>query len=688
MSAQTQTNYAKSLESEAAYSATAGEVFAEFAKDPQAVGQFLLAAALKRVQNNALPSAERYLSVLFLRDAILEKNAVFLPLFFESEVAEQLVEQVSSLANLTGLQGCPPFLAGADWNKKYAILLMLIFTEAVEVEKIVSDKLNDFEEIFDSLQTLNIPFDLVVDEQDIFVQKFERKEEVEVASPKPQREPPKEEFSEDFEQVLVEEDPVDDTAQEVQRVLNQDDTAKEVAKVKQELASEDNNRVKSAQIGSGTQLPAKMPQIKAFEAGKQATAALAELLPGSSNLAAKLTAIETSLNKLKSDVALNKHFNSTLKLKVWDLVRQAKTDLLNVEHSRNALQPDELRQFESLLSKTSSIEAKLRVVESQNSWSSFRDWFVSAILGGSGVELSDNQLNQNIRSGGSRHLLPPTPNVHEVQKVIPKSAKKEMEVDKKQQAEVETRQGPVLKQLPPQVPLTKVTQVQEVVQQIQLSDEPPLKEQLLPESPLQEQPVVKPKLDLSEIQRQMSITIDQLRPKQPFAFRQFVDSLSVPRVSHTPSVNQRPSHQQSNTRLYFKAAPDKPPEIAVLMQEVDEMKRTISAQRTNEEALLATHQKESQEAQKRQFESLSEINRQFDAKLAQKTAQLSDKLSELEVLRAEVDRLKSAKESEAIGLKDANERLFAELSKKLSSLSEVVNELNNENVSLPASPQK
>lgn len=118
---------------------------------------------------------EKSLAITLIRDAILEKKDIFLTQFLEHEVAELLIEQISQTADMKSLEGNPRFLKNVELDQSYKKTLMLMFVEAVEVEKLIARTGNDYEEIFESLQALNVPFDLVVDESIIFMQNFDSK---------------------------------------------------------------------------------------------------------------------------------------------------------------------------------------------------------------------------------------------------------------------------------------------------------------------------------------------------------------------------------------------------------------------------------------------------------------------------------------------------------------------------------
>ena len=86
------------------------------------------------IEDKSSTDLRKYLGLLLFRDAVLEKEVEFLNCFLESEVAEILVEQVTSIGGVNKLEDAPIVLRNKTLNDSYLKTLMLIFVEASEVE--------------------------------------------------------------------------------------------------------------------------------------------------------------------------------------------------------------------------------------------------------------------------------------------------------------------------------------------------------------------------------------------------------------------------------------------------------------------------------------------------------------------------------------------------------------------------
>jgi hypothetical protein len=143
------------------------------------MGMYLLDNCSKYNTEANSQDMEKYISLLFVRDAIVLKNADFLKLLISHSLLEVLIDHISNLAEVDSLQNGYQFVKDGKINILFAKTLLMIFHEAAEVETKLKheDLQGDLKEIYKDLCEMNIPFNLIKNDPLIFIQAFREEEE-------------------------------------------------------------------------------------------------------------------------------------------------------------------------------------------------------------------------------------------------------------------------------------------------------------------------------------------------------------------------------------------------------------------------------------------------------------------------------------------------------------------------------
>lgn len=121
---------------------------------------------------------DRYIALLFVRDAIVIKKPEFLKQLIAHPVLELLMDNVAMLAETKSITDAHAFLKDRSLNASYCKTLLMLFYEAAEVEsKLKNEDLNgDIQDLVKGLDEMNVPFYLIKNDPMIFLHAFREEE--------------------------------------------------------------------------------------------------------------------------------------------------------------------------------------------------------------------------------------------------------------------------------------------------------------------------------------------------------------------------------------------------------------------------------------------------------------------------------------------------------------------------------
>lgn len=664
-------------------------------------------------------------------------------LFLENEVTEILIEQITQLGEIDLLENAPLFLKKKEFNVKYLKILMLIFIEAVEVEKLMGGDGNDFEDIFESLQSLNIPFDLVVDESFIFMPKYVQVQELQIDKNEKDNKKSDEkfenkktqkneielksknsQFSGDFEEISICSSE-DNTVQELilEKIKNDPIILKDLEKSgvkKTEIYQDTNKNIKSEEkLIKGTILVKN-------------TSDRNDKIPNPQNPCIKnpkeiLEIMENELNQLKGNIALNRNLNTQIKQKIFNFIKQIQNELKLYDSHLQKNTTFENKRIMEISDLSSKIEQKFVSVNNQNEFTKFRDWFVNSALNETikdkkdivGKDLVSHNFERKTNAGFNEMIL--TSGI-KVEKLTVNSNLKEHnqvilsnEKNKKQKPQIEKPHKISIFELP--VPKNEeVTQNNsnrilsdkiEIIKMIGLQnsvEKSPEKNKIkiekyesknIPEQKLKklnefeniDSKIIskKAKIDFSEIEKQINLNYIPLKNNTSDAFRQFTETLrtSSQPVKYRQTLNPCFGNQNlktQNARIFFKAAPEKQAEICNLLIEFQELKSTLLNKNNIEDKNQNEYMKKTQLEKEFQEKSLKILKEGFEKKVGEKEIIIELKIKEMGELQKELSKMHSKHKNDLNDISETNQIKFESLTNKLTNLAVLVQDLNQENV--------
>ena len=142
------------------------------------ISNFILDKCQGFETNPKAKDLDRYIALLFVRDAIVTKNPEFLKQLIAHPVLEVLMDNVSMMSEAKSIKEAHAFLKDKSLNESYCKTLLMLFYEAAEVEAKLrnEDLTGDIQDLVKGLDEMNVPFYLVKNDPMIFLHVFREEE--------------------------------------------------------------------------------------------------------------------------------------------------------------------------------------------------------------------------------------------------------------------------------------------------------------------------------------------------------------------------------------------------------------------------------------------------------------------------------------------------------------------------------